>query len=159
MITRRMWIFNLLLGWIFFQRKLKFSCGNSGLVPLILLIAFNVICLIWSSLLGVTSVTLIQNLLLLCWFIALLHCVFWHHILQVFGWSVVFSQNMFDNLSSLLVGHPFHGRKKTLWLAIICAFFMDSLERTQQTPLSRSVFQIWVIYRLGYLCCFVLVQI
>ena len=30
---------------------------------------------------------------------------------------------MFDNLSCLLVGHPFTGRKKMLWMAIIQAFF------------------------------------
>lgn len=43
-------------------------------------------------------------------------------MLQAFGWSTVFP-TMFDNLASLLVGHPFHGTKKTLWLAIIRTFF------------------------------------
>lgn len=48
---------------------------------------------------------------------------FWHIILDAFDWPITFSDNIFDILASLLVGHLFHGNKKTVWLAILCAFF------------------------------------
>lgn len=52
-----------------------------------------------------------------------MHCPFasclWHIILEAFGWSppcrnITF--DLLDLLASLLVGHPFGGTKKTLWL-------------------------------------------
>lgn len=41
---------------------------------------------------------------------------FWHIVLEAFDWSLDCSNNMFDILASLLVGHPFNGTKKTVGL-------------------------------------------
>lgn len=71
---------------------------------------------------GATCDIVKLQLLHICSFIALLLCIFWHTMLQAFGWSTAFSFIMLDNIASLLVGYPFHGTKKTL-LAIVPAFF------------------------------------
>lgn len=55
-----------------------------------------------------------------------MHCSFatkfWDIVLLAFGWSYTCSNNISEILASLLVGHPFCGTKKTMWLAIIRAF-------------------------------------
>lgn len=48
---------------------------------------------------------------------------FWHIILEAFGWLMACSNNIFDILASLLVGYPFSGTKKTIWLVMLHAFF------------------------------------
>lgn len=64
-----------------------------------------------------------------------MHCPFasclWHIILEAFGWSppcrnITF--DLLDLLASLLVGHPFGGTKKTLWLPS-CGVLLDLVEQ------------------------------
>lgn len=43
-------------------------------------------------------------------------------MLDAFGWSLVFPNNILDILDSLFLGHPSHGVKSTLWLAMNTAF-------------------------------------
>lgn len=47
-----------------------------------------------------------------------LHCP----VLLAFGWSFTCQNTIYDILASLLVGHPFGGTKKTIWLANACFF-------------------------------------
>lgn len=55
------------------------------------------------------------------------HCPFaahfWNIILEAFGWNVTFPNTIWEILSTIIVGHPFHGSRKILWLSIIRAFF------------------------------------
>lgn len=44
-------------------------------------------------------------------------------MLEAFAWNMAFSSTIFYILASIFVGHPFHGAKKILWLAINQAFF------------------------------------
>ena len=48
---------------------------------------------------------------------------FWNIILDAFGRSITHFINTKGILDSFLVGHPFGGYKKTIWLAIVRAFF------------------------------------
>lgn len=47
------------------------------------------------------------------------------HILEASGWSLAFPNIIFNLLAYVLVGHPFHGPKKVLWLALNGAFFWN----------------------------------
>lgn len=92
------------------------------------------------------------KLLHICSFIALLLCVFLAYHVAGFGWSTAFSHIMLDNIASLLVGHPFHGTKRTLWLDIVRAFFWTLCEHNKR--LSGSSFQFWSFYWFfSLLCC------
>lgn len=48
---------------------------------------------------------------------------YWRIVLEAFGWSLPCSNLIFDILVSLMVGHPFGGIKRLIWLAILRAFF------------------------------------
>lgn len=55
------------------------------------------------------------------------HCSFasryWSIITDALGWCLPLPNCIFDHVTVVLVGHPFHGTKKTLWLAMNKAFF------------------------------------
>lgn len=55
-----------------------------------------------------------------------LHCRFashfWLIILEACGWSLMFPNNVFNILASVLVVPPFGGTQQVLWMGIVCAF-------------------------------------
>lgn len=61
--------------------------------------------------------------------VSIYHCFFarhlWHIVLEVVGWSFNFPNSIFDLLAFLFMfmGHPFNGTKRTIWLALVHAFF------------------------------------
>ena len=140
-------MFIRLFGWIVFQRKLKFSCGSLVIELSILLTVFNVVCHTWSSLpLGVLCVTLIQNLLPIFLFPAPLHPVFGITSLMLLVGRWFFHKICLTIYHSLLVGHPFTGCKKTLWLAIIQPF-LRFLEGKRNKRLFRNRFSSFDLFR------------
>lgn len=48
---------------------------------------------------------------------------FWDIVLHSFRWSFICPNSVSDALASLLVGHPFGGTKKMVWLAILHEWF------------------------------------
>lgn len=107
MIIIMLWMFISLFGWIDFLRKLKFSCRNSALVLLILLIAFNVVCPTWPS--GLLSFLVSYVSFSIGTFCSSFSsfAVLWHYILQAFSWSAVSSHNMFGLPAFFICWSPF----------------------------------------------------
>lgn len=56
-----------------------------------------------------------------------MHCpfasLFWHIVLEAFGWSLKEPNFVFDILASLMMSNPFGGTKRLIWLALMRAFF------------------------------------
>lgn len=111
MILAMLWMSIQLFGWIVIPRK--FSCESLIIVLSILLTVFNVICHTWFSLssyyISHTHFETAAHLFIHCTFTS----CFWRYILDAFGWSVVLFQNLFDNLSSLLVATLLLVRRKS----------------------------------------------
>lgn len=108
-----------------YPKNIKVFYGNLVRMGSILR-SFNVECLICISChLGVSCVFIILILQPICLCITLLQSKFWIIIIEAFGWSISCCNTIFYLLASasLLIGHPFCGTKKTIWLAMLHAFF------------------------------------
>ena len=85
------------------------------------------------------------------------HCsfaiVYWGTVLPAFVWPFTCPNSLSNAMASLLMGHPFGGTKKLVWLALMHAFFW-SLRRERNRRLFHELFFLSSFYGIGCLLLF-----